>query len=314
MKIAKVKIYAIGGLGNQLFAYAFAQAIVDLKKIKVEISDRYIKYGSNTSRVLVLNKLANKNDDISFILQSKKVQKFISKNELIKKIVWRVFSIKKIYAEKDLQECKVKPKSNIQFRDYFQNWVYADSVGIEHFMNLFKNRSKSEILKQLNLEMEIKQPVSVHLRIGDYLDFPEIYKIVPQKYFLEALKKLQAEEKKEVWIFCENKDELNTFYPEIRRLSTKIIDRGYGISDLDTFEVLSNSKYLVTTNSTFSLWAGWIASNNNSVVYSYKEGEGDHISNYHKWNRYSSTTNSFENSISEPKHKIALERIFQVFQ
>ena len=311
MQMNKIRVYAIGGLGNQLFAYAFALALSEFSQIKVEISDKFIAYGSNPGRQLQLDKFAANNYQINFIDHSKKINYLIKNSLFFRRIVWKFFHLEKIYSEKDLLENQVKQSKKISFRDYFQNWSYAEFIGYKHFLEMNLTQPKSQFLKQIESEIEYRQPIAIHLRMGDYLDFSNIYNLVPQDYFLEAIEKIQKNEKREVWIFCENKNEIESYYPIIKQLSNKIIDKSSGISDLETFYLLSKSKFLVTTNSTFSLWAGWIASNNNSVVYSYKEGEDSHVSNYHKWSRYVKENKSFKDPSSENLNLLDLKKVFK---
>jgi IS1 family transposase len=310
MKMSKIRIYAIGGLGNQLFAYAFAQTLSEFSQIKIEISDRFIAFGSNPDRKLHLDKFAANNYQIKFLNYSKTINNLIKKSMLFRRFAWKIFHLKKFYSEKDLLENRVKSSKKISFRDYFQNWIYAESVGHKHFLEMMSKQPKSQLLKQMKSEMEQSQPIAIHLRLGDYLDLPNIYDLVPQKYFLEAIERIQKNENKEIWIFCENINEIEIYYPFVKQLASKIIDKSFGISDLETFYLLSDSKFLVTTNSTFSMWAGWIASNNNAVVYSYKAGDSGHISNYHKWFRYEKKTESFEDPTSDNAYRLDLNKVF----
>ena len=92
-----------------------------------------------------------------------------------------------------------------------------------------------------------------------------------------------------IWVFVESKDELITHYPNLFALTDKVIDRGAGVSDSESFALLQESQSIVASNSTYSLWAAWFAEKNGANVVvplqmGVKGGRDDLISA--RWDRY----------------------------
>ena len=52
------------------------------------------------------------------------------------------------------------------------------------------------------------------------------------------------------------------YYPELAEKADKVIDKGGGLSDLESFKLLSKATKLVASNSTFSMWAAWFVNKN----------------------------------------------------
>ena len=121
------------------------------------------------------------------------------------------------------------------------------------------------------------------------LNFPEIYSILPEHYYLDAIKHLNSSKKLPIWIFIETKSELTTHYPNLLALTDKVIDRGVGVSDSESFALLQESQLIVASNSTYSLWAAWFAEKNGANVIvplqmGVKGGQDDLTSA--RWDRY----------------------------
>ena len=121
----------------------------------------------------------------------------------------------------------------------------------------------------MNIEKSFKSknPICVHVRLGDFLVHSNLYSVLPEKYYLEAITQIQNKfSDREVWVFTENKKELINYYPKLANISNLIIDQETSISDSESFYLLSTSKFLVASNSTFSLWAAWFVDKSGNYV------------------------------------------------
>ena len=127
----------------------------------------------------------------------------------------------------------------------------------------------------------------------DYLNFPEIYTILPEYYFLDSLKFLNLNDNSEIWLFTENCNQAKKYYPKLVEKADKVIDNEGDLSDLESFKLLSKATKLVASNSTFSMWAAWFVNKNgfSAVV---PMGFGTKDSGYQltdeRWDRYNLET------------------------
>jgi hypothetical protein len=69
-----------------------------------------------------------------------------------------------------------------------------------------------------------------------------------------------------IWLIVEDKEQVKSVYPDLYKSAHKIIDKFSGIEDYESFYLMTRSKNLVASNSTFSLWASWFALNQKSNV------------------------------------------------
>jgi hypothetical protein len=294
--IITVKI--IGGLGNQLFGYFFGLAVSDRLGTKLNIDGSLIKFGSNKDRVANVQKFETLADNIFFSNMQNQFSKKLISNKYIRKIYWKIMSkLNPNISESALEQKNFKFQEHRSYSGYFQNWFYVDYYYKNHPFLTFDTIVKTEFFKTTKKRMQILEPICVHLRIGDYLNFPKIYEIIPVNYFSYCINKLKAENPdRPVWIFIESKHDLDLFYKDIVTGSTEIFDKDCGLTDVETFLLLSNSKFLVATNSTFSLWASWFVWKSGNKAYvpyqSFISGASADLMD-ERWERYDFKNDKF---------------------
>jgi len=284
-------VRVLGGLGNQLFGFFFGLAISKELNSKLILDPCLINFGSNSNRELTLNKLDPIYEKTEIKENSIKISRIISRSRLLKRVYWKYLnSFTKNVKEGDLSNPKFRFRSNQIFQGYFQNWFYVDRFSklSSKFGLSLKQPSKNfqETLK----ELQRINPICLHLREGDYIQFPEIYKIIPQKYFDFALnREFEKDAQREVWIFTEQKDLLQEYKNEFLNKAARIIDKNSGLTELESFLLMANCKTIIATNSTYSLWAAWFVWKSGNTAYvpyqSYIEGVSNDLMD-ERWNRY----------------------------
>ena len=185
------KVKLIGGIGNQLFVLAFGLAVSGQLKTKLVADDSLIHFGSNKSRRMEISHLVFKGFNIEF--KSSRLSKLLSKksNVILNKILWYFFKFNKsVISEDNESKSHFKFATGQTFSGYFQDWFYADYVYEQN--SGFNFSLKNPSFKYLELDQEAQQckPIFVHVRLGDYLNYPNIYSILPEHYFLDSLKHL----------------------------------------------------------------------------------------------------------------------------
>jgi hypothetical protein len=262
-----ITVELVGGLGNQLFGLAFGAAVSNRLQCNLILDNSLINFGSNKSRVLEL-----KNFDLTTLkvnYQQSFLTKFpiLTKNTFVKRLITKF--IKK--AKNSLHENQIvqnyQYKIDSRFSGYFQDWKYADSLLVDGIDFKIEILSISDQLNIFLSELTQHDPTLVHIRLGDYLRYSNIYQILPEDYYLTALRELKVNrDTSPIWLIVEDKEQVKSVYPDLYKSAHKIIDKFSGIEDYESFYLMTRSKNLVASNSTFSLWASWFALNHKSNV------------------------------------------------
>lgn len=286
-----IKVKIIGGLGNQLFGYFFGLSVSDRLGTKLNIDGSLIKFGSNVDRVANVQKFRISINSIFFSNMQNQISKKLVSNKYIRKIYWKIMSkLSPNISEQTIERKDFKFQENRSYTGYFQDWFYVDYFFRNNPNFTFDLIEKSTFFESINKRMQEIDPICVHVRIGDYLNFPEVYKIIPSKYFSYCIDLLKAgNADKPVWIFIESKQDLGLFYGDLISESTEIFDKDCALTDAETFLLLCNSKNLIATNSTFSLWASWFVwKNGNRAIIPFRSlisGGSEELMD-ERWDRY----------------------------
>lgn len=158
----------------------------------------------------------------------------------------------------------------IKLNGYFQSYKY------------FQNNSE-QIIKLLDIE-KIKENykseykfdnlISLHFRLGDYLQLQDYHFVLPKNYYVDALNEMikDLDGNWEVLYFCEENDKetvnniINDIFKEINKpLSFKKIDAKY--TDWESIIIMSLCKHHIIANSSFSWWGAYFNTSINKKVY-----------------------------------------------
>lgn len=240
-----IYVLVVGGLGNQLFtiftgiAY-FLEHKVPFKLVSCE-KRRPFYYNTFLSN---LKKFVT---DMSLELRSKKS-----------------------YVEPNFHYDKIPYNDNFILKGYWQSHKYF-KYQLDNILRLTGiGVKKTEITKKYPDYKE--NSVSIHFRIGDYISYPEHHNILKIGYYINALNKLLDEDNsiKDVIIFgekCDDEtilDRLNILKERFNQLNFQVID--HNIVDYEQMMIMSNCKYNVIANSSFSLMAAYLNRNEDKRV------------------------------------------------
>ena len=256
----------VGGLGNQIFGYVFGLAVAKKLKSKLTVDDALIYFGSNKSRDLEIDKLVTSNYNLEF--KRRKINVFFKKfdNRIMQKICWKVASFHTFHESK-INDREFRFKSNQKFYGYFQTWFYADILASNGFDFKFSRKILSHKYYKFLESNNFLNDIFIHVRLGDYLDLQDTYKIMPETYFLEAISAIKVNrDVGRIILFTEDTNEVASYYPNLYEVCDLIIDKSSGLSDLECFILLSSSSCIVASNSTYSMWAAWMSKNRNGLA------------------------------------------------
>lgn len=267
----------VGGLGNQMFQYAF---YYKLKKHKIHNSQAkvYLRRFSETSdnqgfeleHVFGINKdLIVYNEDASSLIDD-------SMN-LLSRIRRKIFGRKKTFFLEqvfryDSRVFNLKSNQKIYFRGLWQDESYFKDLRLEILklyqfkLNNFDN-DNMQVLKKINESIS----VSIHIRRGDYISNEKYNNILggvcTYGYYKEALEYLQNKIlDTSLFVFS---DDINWVKKEFDFLpidNLTFVDHNKGSNSYIDMYLMSQCKHNIIANSSFSWWGAWLNKNESKIV------------------------------------------------
>jgi hypothetical protein len=250
-----------GGLGNQMFGYAFA---LQLKK----------KFPFSLVLLDMLDSFQAHNG-FEFYKVFKPVKSYKYKSyKLLRKITSKYFSrylFSRIVEDSSdyATFCDVYLKPHCKFTIYdgfWQSEKYFKSVE-KSLRNNFKfdlNVLNPKSIEFLQLIQE-NNSASIHIRRGDYLNHESVFgNICTREYYSNAMIYLESSQKSLMYfIFTDDVDWVKKNY---NIPNSFIVDCNVGDDSWQDMCLMSYCKHNIIANSTFSWWGAWLNSNENKIV------------------------------------------------
>lgn len=244
----------LGGLGNQLFQYAYAKSLAEKGfDVKIDISG-FKKYTLHGGYQL---------DQYKIDLQPATVlESWITKY---------FFNFPKKEKTLLFQKKFLKPIRNRYIKGYFQTEKYFEDIRpilLKQFVVKKQLASSTiEYLEQITIK---KNTCAVHIRRGDYIldkKANQIHGICDLDYYKKAIK-LMREKCGEVDFFVFSDD-----IPWVKK-NLKIKNAVYvehQVIPHEDLHLMSLCKHNITANSSFSWWAAWLNQNQHKIVIAPKQ-------------------------------------------
>ena len=119
----------------------------------------------------------------------------------------------------------------------------------------------------------INPTISIHFRIGDYVNLPKHYHILKYEYYFKALTHIIYQlnnVKLNVLYFCEEGDveKVNIIINQLKENLSNIsfIQCPFHFKDWEQMMFMSCCNHNIIANSTFSWWGAYLNQNNNKIV------------------------------------------------
>lgn len=246
-----------GGLGNQLFQYAFGKSIS--KKFKKKLFLDKSKYSSKTEkREFHLEKFRLKYDGYyngysnKYLFEITKLLNFVFfKN-------FKFYEEKFFHFDNEIFNLDYKNK-NYFFNGYWQSYKYfidylpeiRSELNLVNYLNISKNLFK---------EISSDSSVCLHVRGGDYRTEPflSFNGLLDHNYYNIAVNKLkQNVEIKKIFIFTDDIEYLEIISKNFN-FDFQTISFHNTKTAIEDFAILSLSKNIIISNSTFAWWASML--------------------------------------------------------
>jgi len=121
---------------------------------------------------------------------------------------------------------------------------------------------------QLRKVLQNRKIISVHIRLGDYLNFQEVYGVTSKSYYIDAIRALENALKgnpSEVWLFSDDPLAATEMLSSKLKID-KVINESFGLSEAESIALISESSGIVGSNSTFSWWASYLSKSEKTKV------------------------------------------------
>jgi hypothetical protein len=256
-----------GGLGNQMFQYAFG-LYISYKREEIPLFYGEVKRNQG----LKLNYFNVTIDFLSLDIQRK--NGYNSRYFILYRFKRKLIQLFPLFNNRMLVEDNLNYKKTISnnyvlFDGYWQSYKYL--IPIEEKLRKDFTFNKS-IISNLELYDEIinNNSISIHIRKGDYLKGrnAKIYENIPLEYYQQAIAHFTIKVNSPVYYVFSNdlvwvKEYLN--FP----IGSKFIFVDNSKSENSTITdlyLMSSCKHHVIANSTFSWWGAWLNPSKEKIV------------------------------------------------
>lgn len=270
MIIVKLK----GGLGNQLFQYAFGRLVAFNRKERLKLDKDILGERADVYRDYGLD---NFNIDAE-IANKEEIKKFKYPFGIFSKL-WcflkeRIFGIYYIGYEPKLLESRVS-----YFDGYFQSFKYLDQIRDVLLKEITLVKPLEDKYGELLKKILYLNSASIHIRRGDYIvgNNKKVWQTFGLEYYKEALDVISKKVIDPVFF---------VFSDDIEWVKENLkIDEAFFVSspltkDYEEIILMSKCKHNIIANSSFSFWGAWLNQNPNKNVIAPKKWCNKFIKEY----------------------------------
>lgn len=245
-KIGMVRF--VGGLGNQMFQYAF---YLYLRKKTSHLMEVYMETGGYDLQV---NKF--RTEDCKIVSEELRRQIKQANNEQKQEIVEKQIS--------RVQPITVPARAIALYKGYWQCARYAEEnkSEIEKAFN-FSEKKLNEKSRSWLTRIQATCSVSVHVRRGDYFSplNKEIYgRICTMEYYAKAIRKMKEVVAQEPFFFLFT-DDPQWVRRHFKYKNCILVEGNRGKDDWQDLALMSACRHHIIANSSFGWWGAWLGKN-----------------------------------------------------
>lgn len=279
-----------GGLGNQMFQFAYAYSIsknngFDIVLDAREYSNYYWPFGlkdfvlSNNAHLCEMKRLKYDFRIKKFHIYQY-LRKKITNKELIpsKRLLKKGFVFSDIYCPSPTQFIY---KSDLYLYGYFQDVKYLLPIK-DDLINFFSLKHTSKKLENY-LDLISDDSIAVSMRFAEKIELSkgEKYIYSDAEYYSKAINHIcNKKKKKRLVIMSNNLEKAKKILENVNFLAESIFIEG--LNAQEQIEVFKKCNDFVISNSTFAWWGAFLGSNGDSIVVAPRIWyQGTNISNTH---------------------------------
>lgn len=250
-----------GGLGNQMFQYAF---FISLKK-----KHPFSFYLFDLTESLY----CHSGYQFDYIFHTKTFFYWKVYRRIKKYCPCFFYHTQNISQENSLQfsDQYFKPSGAINIFDgYWQSEKYfTDSSKKIRSLYHFNEELLNDSSRQLKNSMNECAYVSVHIRRGDYLSLSDHLGICNISYYQKAISYIKTTVKNPIFVFFS--DDIPWVKEHFQEKSAIYVDWNQGKDSWQDMYLMSRCKHNIVANSSFSWWGAWLNNNPLKIVVAPKQ-------------------------------------------
>ena len=250
----------MSGLGNQLYILAYA----DFLQRKLGKLPRLLNFDRNTCALTPTQDRSRR--DLSQDLFTYLSVPLVTTGSWEFRLIRTLRNYIRLYREPDGEaglylEQALPPRARrprlvlpglCRVSGYFQSYRYLSSAFVDRIRQFLEGVPLSSKLQTLAEGID-RSDVAIHLRRGDFLKHPEIYRIFGSKHYLTGLDQLASEAPiGQVYVFSDDFEGIRETLTEIGQRYPLVLVQGGNIYE-DLF-LLTRFRRYVLAGSTFSWW------------------------------------------------------------
>lgn len=262
-----IVVKIIGGLGNQMFQYAFYKSLL-AKGIETKVDiNGYKNYklhnGYELEKIFNVNPLKANIDEC--------LKYGMPKNNLISRVLrkLKVKNSESYYEQEAIESLQYAPEKynfnkNMYMNGYWASYKWFQDIDNEIRRDFTFKYELDDKNKFIANDIRESNSVSLHIRRGDYLKYDIYQGICTKDYYEKAINYIiERVENTKFFIFsndiewCKKNLKLDNIY---------YIDNNTGLNSYKDMQLMSLCKYNIVANSSFSFWGGHLNSNPKKIV------------------------------------------------
>lgn len=240
-----------GGLGNQLFQYAFGRsfAIKRNTEFKLDISFYSLKFNGITPRHYHLKDF-NIKAGVTGEQGDAKVIK--EKSFQFDSSIWDIFDT----------------RGNIYLDGYWQSEKYFIDIK-DLILSEISLKNPGQEMLEIDKKIKAENSIALHIRRGDYISDKKTYHFhgtCDNKYYEKAIDYILSTKlipNPSLYIFSDDIEWVKINFKN--RLPIEFVS-GDKIKDTEELILMSHCKHNIIANSTFSWWGAWLNTNREKTV------------------------------------------------
>ncbi|MBP6048185.1 MAG: alpha-1,2-fucosyltransferase [Chitinophagales bacterium] len=269
-----IKVLLTGGLGNQMFQYAFARNLSILNNTQLVLNTSYLESKLPFKKWATPMQYELSIFDIKAIvehniIQSKYLYPF-AKSEYFLRNKMAISKMNVITEQQhDFNPVYLDAKDNTYVKGNFQTEKYFENIK-EIIQNdfTFKN-SLDELNQQQAIQITQCNSVSIHIRRGDYISLKQNankFAQIPLSYYNDARTFIENQISNPTYFVFS--DDIHWAKENLQLPpTTQFISHNNSTSNsYKDMQLMSMCKHHIICNSTFSWWAAWLNQNKEKIV------------------------------------------------
>ena len=270
--IQMIIVKLMGGLGNQMFQYAFGRVLALKHRTELQLDTSFLQDDTNghTIRNFQLDRF-NIKASIASIDRLKRCKRNKSGKLWNMVLFYLPFKTKDLYIREPFFHFFKKAldaPANSYIDGYWQSEKYFKSIREELIKDFTPVRSFSLETMILADKIKVSQSVSIHVRRGDYItDAINIkrFEVCGETYYMQAMNTIVSKiTDPSFFIFS---DEPEWFKKNIRTtFPVEYVTHNTGANSYEDMYLMSLCKHNIIANSSFSWWGAWLNRNKEKIV------------------------------------------------